>query len=105
MVHTLTMELPDDGAPNSSWRVEHSGGKASDTAGMNASNRLSSADLSMLLGCDPHDVLGRVLELNQLTHYHNSLNAVEIAALIEELRLAAAPAPEGSISRIKIRRS
>ncbi|MBP6391259.1 MAG: hypothetical protein KA352_10225 [Flavobacteriales bacterium] len=105
MVHTLTMELPDDGAPNSSWRAEHGRGKAQDTAGVTAANGLSSSDLSMLLGCDPHDVLGRVLELNHLAHYHNSLNAVEIAALVEELRRASAPGPEGSMSRINSRRS
>ncbi|MBP6697239.1 MAG: hypothetical protein KA175_06445 [Flavobacteriales bacterium] len=72
---------------------------------MTAANGLSSSDLSMLLGCDPHDVLGRVLELNHLAHYHNSLNAVEIAALVEELRRASAPGPEGSMSRINSRRS
>ncbi|MBK7085431.1 MAG: hypothetical protein IPH53_12530 [Flavobacteriales bacterium] len=105
MVHTLTMELPEDCAPNSSWRAEHGLVKAQVTAGMNASNGLSHTDLSMLLGCDPHEVLGRVLELNHLAHYHNSLNAVEIATLVEELRRAAASGQDGSTSPFNSRRS
>ncbi|MBK8340288.1 MAG: hypothetical protein IPK99_10020 [Flavobacteriales bacterium] len=65
---------------------------------MNALHHLSSADLRMLLGCERQDVLGRILELNHSARYHNLLNAVELANLVEELLKAAAHDQDGSAS-------
>jgi hypothetical protein len=49
---------------------------------------LDRKDLELLMVTDPKALLGRILELNREIRYHNRLDAVRLAACINELRLS-----------------
>lgn len=54
-------------------------------------------DLHELLATKPERLLGRIIELNQRTRYHNSLDAIGLLQRLLELRdLLHTPAPRKS---------
>lgn len=96
LVHTRMTETTNGQEPGTLVRLEKILAMKTTPDSMRALNALSSVDLSMLLGCARQELLGRILELNHLAHYHNRLNAIELASLVEELRNSASPEPNGS---------
>ncbi|MCB9169558.1 MAG: hypothetical protein H6594_04305 [Flavobacteriales bacterium] len=48
--------------------------------------RIHPRDLIMLLQCDPRQLLGRIVQLNRASRYRNTLNAIVLAAEVNELR-------------------
>lgn len=47
---------------------------------------LDPADLELLLRTDPHQLLGRIMELNRGPRYHNHLEAFALMMRLAELR-------------------
>jgi len=53
---------------------------------MDQLKRIDPRDLIMLLQCEPRQLLGRIVQLNRAPRYHNTLNAVVLAAEVTDLR-------------------
>jgi hypothetical protein len=53
---------------------------------MNALLVIEPRDLELLLATEPSELLGRIMRMNRTPRYHNSLNAVEVAQQVIELR-------------------